>query len=35
MEIFIGIIYIVGRILYEKYQEARASEYARTHARKY
>ena len=35
MEILIGIIYLVGRLIYEAIQEARADEYARNHVKKH
>lgn len=35
MEILIGIIYLIGRLIYESIQEAKADEYARSHVKKH
>lgn len=35
MEILLGIIYIIGRLLKESYDLHKADEYARTHVKKH
>lgn len=35
MEILIGIIYLIGRLIHEAIQEAKADEYARKHVKRY
>lgn len=35
MEIFFGLIFIVGKLIYESYQEKKANEYADKVVRRY